>query len=102
MRSRHILSTFMKNDGYSDTATVLVNVNSRMAIEVLVEALGETLKCRDIYLIQKLLEYRNVNTTQNYLRINYATASLACEAMALGFGTLQNKSFIKLTLLSLF
>lgn len=37
----------------------------------------------DIYLVQELLGYRNVSTTQKYIGVNYATAREAVEAMAL-------------------
>ena len=39
---------------------------------------------RDIYVVQKLLDNRNVATTQKYIGMNYATARKTVEAIALG------------------
>ena len=60
-------------------------LNGKLATHSLRKSFAQRLyeESSAIYLVQELLGHRNVATTQKYIGVNYATARVAVEAMAL-------------------
>ena len=66
-------------------AFIAAGLNGKLATHSLRKSFAQRLydKSGDIYLVQELLGHRNISTTQNYLRVNYADARAAVESIAL-------------------
>ena len=67
-------------------AFVEAGLNGKLATHSLRKSFAQRLyeESADIYLVQELLGHKSVATTQRYLGVNYASAKVACERMALG------------------
>ena len=67
------------------TAFTDAGLNGKLATHSLRKSFAQRVyeQSGDIFLVQELLGHRNISTTQKYLRVNYADARAAVEAIAL-------------------
>ena len=67
------------------TAFIEAGLNGHIATHSLRKSFAQRLydKTGDIYMVQELLDHKNISTTQKYLGVNYADAKAAVELIAL-------------------